>query len=439
MVDASLKEAGERCVQAFKQLGDRIERQWQRHDYDEVTLPSIAASALSEEALHRKVQGRDIAAWVITCEQMGAQPNAKTPFGQPPITLYRGRRFYIEALQWLDSTTAIHQHGFSGAFSVLEGGSVHTFYQFHEAKRRTDQLLFGDLVVQDSEVLKPGDVRPIASGRDFIHALFHLEHPSVSIVVRSVASPNAELQYAYQPPYIAFNPFDDDLWATKVVGYVHGLLAKSSPEAPRFVASAIAAADARWAYDLLVQFGSPQLGERLKVSADFAEAVAHAAHRAAQEKFGDDYPVVMLSHQEDRRIDGINRLRGRVKDPNERFFLALLMNVPNPARLLELVHDKFPHEDPAARVEDWVRALMNEGTHRADVAIGDDALLLIPSVIRNEPFKKALWRMEAVHGKLDPSDHGAIAQALDNIRGLDLMRVFSGRSLPAPYAKARGA
>jgi hypothetical protein len=35
----------------------------------------------------------------------------------------------IEALFWVDGTTSIHQHSFSGAFQVLAGKSIHSRYR----------------------------------------------------------------------------------------------------------------------------------------------------------------------------------------------------------------------------------------------------------------------------------------------------------------------
>ena len=45
-----------------------------------------------------------------------------------------------------------------------------------------------------------GDVREIARGRDFIHALFHLDRPSVTIRIASFEDPRHLFDVRYLPP-----------------------------------------------------------------------------------------------------------------------------------------------------------------------------------------------------------------------------------------------
>jgi hypothetical protein len=54
-------------------------------------------------------------------------------------------------------------------------------------------------------MLRKGDIRPIKSGGRFLHALFHLDVPSVSLLIRT--PPNLEMipAFSYFPPRIAIN------------------------------------------------------------------------------------------------------------------------------------------------------------------------------------------------------------------------------------------
>jgi hypothetical protein len=84
--------------------------------------------------------------------------------GQPPAVLYRNADLEIQALTWMQGTTAIHQHGFDG----------------------------------------------VLSGTGFIHALFHLERPSVTIVVRNQSTVASFPQYTYRLPGVGLNDFHTD-------------------------------------------------------------------------------------------------------------------------------------------------------------------------------------------------------------------------------------
>jgi len=72
--------------------------------------------------------------WVHNSVSLPEQQDIEGRFGNPPITMFSGARFYIDVYYWLDGTTAIHQHSFTGAFQVLLGSSIHSRYSFREDK-----------------------------------------------------------------------------------------------------------------------------------------------------------------------------------------------------------------------------------------------------------------------------------------------------------------
>lgn len=47
---------------------------------------------------------------------------------------------------------------------------------------------------------------PIASGRECIHSLFHLDTPSVTVVIRTHHDPVTGSQFNYLPPCIPIDP-----------------------------------------------------------------------------------------------------------------------------------------------------------------------------------------------------------------------------------------
>src|SRR5690606_15983271 len=131
-------------------------------------------------------------------------------FGQPEIIAYDHPRFYIQLLFWLDGTTDIHQHEFSGAFHVMAGSSIHALYQFDPKHTITPHLQLGDVRMKKIELLETGTTVPIISGSKCIHSLFHLETPSVTVVVRTQNDPGTSPQFNFLPPHIALDPHLND-------------------------------------------------------------------------------------------------------------------------------------------------------------------------------------------------------------------------------------
>jgi hypothetical protein len=150
-------------ISYFQKLGERIEFAWRTRSYDESIFPDLALEALSEAPPSENVKVEDIIAWVFSPLHEFEQPDQGRLFGEPPVVLFQAHRFYIEALFWLSGTTDIHQHAFSGAFSVLAGSSVHSHWRFASDRRINSRMLWGRLERLSTEILKPGDMRPIHS------------------------------------------------------------------------------------------------------------------------------------------------------------------------------------------------------------------------------------------------------------------------------------
>ena len=172
------------CAAIFEALGRRVHDEWRLVDFESRRLAAIAYEALRDARLHERVTWDGLVDWVAESPLLPTQHDLSMEFGQPPLVVYAEPRFYIEALFWTTGTTAIHQHGFSGAFTVLTGSSVQTEYAFHVRERVNAHMVLGDLEFLRATVLRRGDVQPIHSGSDLIHSVFHLETPSVTVVVR---------------------------------------------------------------------------------------------------------------------------------------------------------------------------------------------------------------------------------------------------------------
>src|SRR3954469_23569299 len=167
----------------FKELGDAVQERWKRENFALAMFPEIARAALEERPPARHV---DLGALMRDFLLSDEQPfQTDSDFGEPELVAYSHPRFYIQLLFWLDGTTAIHQHEFSGAFHVMHGSSIHAHYEFDEAQAVTPYLRVGDVRMKGIELLDSGRTVPIVSGARAIHSLFHLDSPSVTVVVRT--------------------------------------------------------------------------------------------------------------------------------------------------------------------------------------------------------------------------------------------------------------
>jgi methyl coenzyme M reductase gamma subunit len=69
--------------------------------------------------------------------------------------------------------------------------------------------------------------------------------------------------------------------------------------------------------------------------------------------------------KERARLAEIGTFRRRVRNPEHRFLLAVLLNVPNREDVLRLVGERAPGAEPADTLNRWVEELGTRGKFRA--------------------------------------------------------------------------
>jgi hypothetical protein len=346
-------------MQPFAELGALVESRWRSQNYNEDWLPGIAAQALSELDLSDRVDAWDIIRWVHSTPDLPRQMDLEAKFGDPPITLYAGPRFHIDVYYWLDGTTSIHQHAFSGAFQVLLGSSVHATYSFEKHREINPHFLTGRISLSEVSLLRKGDIREIVAGPRFIHSLFHLDRPSATITVRSYDAPAAPVQYSYIRPFLARNPFFTEPSLKRKVQTVDLLLRMKHPEADGFIEELIDSSDFQTAYSVLdtaFEFlCHRELEEMLGVSR--SRERFQALLDRARAKHGELAELLMPVFEEEWRQRDITRRRAEIKGEDHRFLLALLLNVPDRANFLRLVKERFPNKNPVDLIVLWVKEL----------------------------------------------------------------------------------
>ncbi|HYJ88256.1 MAG TPA: hypothetical protein VEW46_19485 [Pyrinomonadaceae bacterium] len=346
-------------MEVFHKLGSLVEAQWKAENYSEPAFPEIAKHALTEADLPAKVDPWDIIRWVHSATTLPEQQDVEGRFGNPPITLFSGARFYIDIYFWLDGTTTIHQHAFTGAFQVLLGSSIHSRYSFREDKIINEHFSVGEISLEEVKLLEVNDVRTIRPGRNFIHSLFHLERPSATITIRTSHTPSAAVQYDYRKPHFALNPFFKNAVLTKKLQTVALLLGMKHPQADTLIGDLVCASDFHTAYYVLTQsFNYLQSNEMdslfgLSTSKDRFKTVL----QRCKEVHGELTDLVLPVLEEQERQTSIILRRSTITSDEHRFFLALLLNISSRDKVLELVKQRNPDQDPVDTVLDWVEEL----------------------------------------------------------------------------------
>lgn len=392
----------------FTELGKLIEQRWQARRCDTDAFSEIAQVALLDYDITRKIGHDDLIDWAMCSNLWPMQTGSR--FGQPPINVHIGAKFYIEVLTWVESTTSIHQHNFSGAFQVLHGSSMHSRYHFKRDTRIDNRLLLGETRFMGAELLSRGDVRPILSGDRMIHALFHLEHPSATIVARTVDEATGP-QFNYDKPCLAIDPFyAPEPFATQA-RLLRMLASIESPRLPQALQTVLAQSDAWSAYRFL---------EIANVHVKDPAARA-AVIEAARARHGEVIDRLLPCLDEATRQANIITRRAQIKDIDHRFFLALLLNLPDRASILELVSQRFPQADPVAWLVDQVRQL--SAADRIGLSFDDTSLSVFETLLRNQDFNEPQARLVQRHGAEQVARQGAALRGLsEEIRGAMLFQ-----------------
>ncbi len=348
-------------MQFFQDLGALVEARWRDESYDDAAFPDIAAEALAELSPGQHLGPWDIIHWLNRTSELPEQRDVEGKFGDPPITLFNGPRFYIDVYYWLDGTTSIHQHSFCGAFQVFLGSSILSQYSFEEKRRINPHFLFGAMTLNKVELLEEGDIRRILPGKQYIHSLFHLDRPSVSVIIRTRQSPSGLPQYNYFKPYFAVDPFFREATMIKRVQSASLLLNMRHPEADAFIAETLSVSDFQTAFSILDLAFNTLNYDRLERSFGLSTGKERFETflEIARRRHGELVDLILPVFEEAHRQQNLVLRRGQITSNEHRFFLALLLNVPDREKVIDLVKRRFHEANPVDTIIEWVEELAN--------------------------------------------------------------------------------
>jgi len=332
----------------FLGLGRLVYERWQEENFSLTAFPKIATAALEEQPPSEHVDLEELIREFLLSDEQPYQ--SASGFGQPELIVYDCPKFYIQLLFWLDGTTDIHQHEFSGAFHVMTGSSIHSEFSFEDAESITAHFRLGNLKLKKAELLEARRIVPIVSGRTGMHSLFHLETPSVTVVVRTHSDPGTGPQFTYLPPHIAIDPIQSDTLTNRRKQLLDVLERTGDSDYPGLVAEMIERLDFERGFFIL------------------QNCITHLRNLGAwemiweifEQKHGRLAAPVLPTLEEIIRRDGIAALRGNIEDVEHRFFLALLLNLERREDLLEMVECKIPG-NPLKTVLRWSEELIQLG------------------------------------------------------------------------------
>ena len=336
----------------FSELGREVLAQWKARNFSLAAFPQIACSLLEarppSEHVDLDALMRD---FLLNDDQ---QLQTQSGFGQPELVVFSDPRFYIQILFWLEGTTAIHQHEFSGAFHVLAGSSIHSLFDFENVQPVSAHLRVGDVRLRETQLLETGSTVEIISGGGYIHSLFHLDTPSLTVVVRTQSDPGTGPQFNFLPPHMAVDPFHSDDLTMRRKQLLDVLETTESGAYAELVREMVATLDFERGFFILQN----AMGH-LKNTGDWDAVLA-----AFSKKHGRLAAYVVPTLEGIIRKDIISGLRGSVTDVDHRFFLALLLNLPDRKGILRLVKQRFGG-DPVQTVLRWAAELGEATGHEA--------------------------------------------------------------------------
>lgn len=380
-------------------LGEAVETAWRQRDYDESALPEIAARLLAEHDLPSQFEPWDVLRWALAQDELIRQEDPGANFGEPPVTVYQGARFHIDVYFWFTSTTSVHQHGFSGAFQVFAGSSIHSWYEFEPDDSVNVFMQFGSMRLRLCQLLQKGDVQEIRSGREYIHSLFHLEEPSVTIVVRTKKSPLSLPQYSYEKPCVAVDPFFAHETLTRKLQSAGALLRSKHPEADAIISQLLARSDIHSTYFLLSRIRPMLKANEVEkmFNVDKSQRRFAAFMEVVRERHGKRGERIETAFAHAERNAAIIARRAYVSDPDLRFFLAALLNVEGRENIYNLIRQRHPEADPLEKVLDWTFDLANTRITQLDppnalgiADFGDVEVLLLEEMLRGKEAAAAV-------------------------------------------------
>ncbi len=325
----------------FKTIGNALVDRW-----DEKEFHRVAHEVLSEFDPPSDFSFETLTQWAIEREELPKQVNFHSGFGSPPLVVFADpkNRFYAEVLVWFPSRTAIHGHGFSGAFRVLSGYSLQCRYRY-EGEELCEGLKKGSLNEVGLDFVSPGHTNPIEKDENFIHTVIHMGKPSLTLVVRTPADKSTKYQYEYFRNGLAVASYLRTESQARQVAMLRAFGVVNSEAFQDEVIRYLVGGDLH----RLALCGISHLAPELKANPDLLER----AREAATKKFGEDASFVFDAFDEGARNQVLWALINGNSRPELQMLTSLRELIPDEKSLHALLEKCYPKQAPGDLLAAW--------------------------------------------------------------------------------------
>lgn len=374
-------------LHSIRILGRHVESLWKKQGYRRPAFPALATKALEQAQLHQALDPRQVLDWCLRSRSLPRQLELTKNFGDPPVTLFwSSKGFLIDAYFWLKPKISIHDHSFSGAFVVLEGSSLQCLYGFDKDESFGKSLRLGSLRLRLQERLRKGDVRPIVSGEEFIHEVWHIGCPTVSIVLRTTTDGVPQHRY-YRDELSLRTSQAKDPGIVKRTDFLHYLHESGSRDSEGRFLELLKDADAYSGFHYALA--------HVQASRDTDRALS--ALRRGPRRHRPWLEALARTFRYERIVKGVDW--ERCTDERARFLLALLLSSPDRRSIFALLRQEDPATAPPQQIVRALGRLVRDGTVDFELPpLALDALRLLLEDRSTEEVYEGLRRA----GKLPP-------------------------------------
>jgi len=333
--------------EAIDSFGRALGERWSRNGYRASSFAAFAVDSLRD--IDDATFGLDATVESLMSGRIPPPSYPDVQFSDCRITTFRDPRFYVQTLVWMTGSVAIHDHTFAGAFRVQAGTALHATYRFTRGEEVSSRAEVGTLELVGVEHLRPGDVRAIEPGWEFIHCLFHLGSPSVTMLARLTNVPSATPAHAYlrHPKHVHAIALAGD--RPSLLGKQLELLNLLASVDERAFRRQLHAFAEYGQFDEVIELVLANIN-RLSTPETFVPL-----YQVLERRFGTVAKILPKLFDEHRRIIRLRQARARIVDTDGRFLLALSMLAPGAEQAVRLAGEYWKTEAPVRGIIDAAR------------------------------------------------------------------------------------
>jgi hypothetical protein len=183
-------------VDSLKTLEDELLIKWKKENFSKEKFTPLSTKIFNKHQLGDQFNLEDFLSFIIENKKHPDIHHYDLNFTENiHFTILRNKHFFIDLYSWA-THTEIHAHNFSGCFQILKGRFAQSYYGFQK-ERHGQNWAEGKLLLRKQEVLSVNNTYSIEEGEKFIHQVFHLDKPSVSLCIRTSDTQDKYFSYFY--------------------------------------------------------------------------------------------------------------------------------------------------------------------------------------------------------------------------------------------------